>query len=224
MYGNNITRTLNVLRYFVKQPKYIPGWLYNNVTKKTPLIIKLPWLSYPSIEFLDKYIKSHHRVFEYGGGGSTLWFSERCNEIISAENSDHWAKQLLDKYYSNQNLIAKLKLKIVEVSEHPNIEEYPLADNYVNTIVDDAPYDIILVDGVDGVAGIGGKKNYRVECIKKAREYLNKKGIIILDDSWRDKYSEVPKILADFERLEFWGLGPCRLGVTKTDIYVRSKE
>jgi len=35
MYGNNISRSLNALKYFVKQPKYIPGWLYNNLTKKS---------------------------------------------------------------------------------------------------------------------------------------------------------------------------------------------
>lgn len=219
MYGNNISRSLNALKYFVKQPKYIPSWLYNNVTKKTPLITKLPWLSYSSIDFINNYIKNFHRVFEYGGGGSTLWFAERCKEIICTENSKYWGNMILDKYQKNKHdFIAALKLNIIEVSEQPKIEEYSQAESYVNTIVEGAPYDIILVDGIDGE---DGQKNYRVECISKAKDYLNNEGIIILDDSWRNKYSAVPKILSDFARLEFWGLGPCRLGVTKTDIYIK---
>jgi len=219
MHGSNISRSLNALKYFVKQPKYIPSWLYSNGTKKTPLQLRQPWLSYPAIDFLTQYAKKYHRVFEYGGGGSTLWFAERCKEITCVENSKYWGKLILDRYQDNKDdFIALLNLIIVEVSEYPKVEEYAQADKYVNTIVSGAPYDIILVDGVDSE---DAKKNYRVESVRKAKQHLSSEGLIILDDAWRTQYADVPNILNEFNRLEFWGLGPCRLGVTKTDIYIR---
>jgi hypothetical protein len=218
MYGTNFSRTLNVLKYILKQPKFVPEWFYINIRRKTPLQIELPWLSYPSIKYLENFINREHRVFEFGGGGSTLWFAKRCQELICTENNKYWGDMIWNEYQKNvKRYSAKIMMNIVEVSERPTIVDYPNADNYINTIFSNSPYDIILVDGIDGIEG---QKNYRVECICKAKECLNAGGIIILDDSWRNEYSCVPDILNEFDRLEFWGLGPCRLGVTKTDIYV----
>jgi hypothetical protein len=45
-------------------------------------------------------------------------------------------------------------------------------------------------------------------------------GLLVLDDAYRPSYAPAREVLREWRRLEFWGLGPGRRGVTKTDIYM----
>jgi len=99
--------------------------------------------------------------------------------------------------------------------EHPGPAERALADSYVDRIGAGTRYDLVLVDGADGAL------NLRMECLARAGEHLADRGAIVLDDAWRTAYHSAPAILNGFSHHVFEGVGPARVGVTRTDVYER---
>lgn len=59
---------------------------------------KLPWLTPESVIFIDNILNKNviNNCLEIGSGGSTLFFIERCNNIISIERDS--------KYCNNDNI------------------------------------------------------------------------------------------------------------------------
>ncbi|MBL0064306.1 MAG: hypothetical protein IPP38_04630 [Bacteroidetes bacterium] len=55
---------------------------------------EMVWLTYPVIDFLKKNLKKDMKVFEYGGGGSTLFFAKRVGELITVEHDEQWFQRL----------------------------------------------------------------------------------------------------------------------------------
>ena len=75
MDGTKATRWLRLARSFATHPDYIPRYLRDRAPERSsPLEIQLPWISYGAIDFLDGYLKPDMTVYEYGSGGSTLFF------------------------------------------------------------------------------------------------------------------------------------------------------
>lgn len=156
----------------------------------------IPWLTYPAIEFLGKYVKPEMTMYEYGAGASTLWFSKRIKKIISAEHDKKWYEKIKK-----------------ELPNHCEINHYNLeyGGDYCQSITQyNQKYDIILVDGRD-----------RVNCVKYALEYIKPDGIIILDNSDRGSYSEAIDYLKwnNFLTIDFVGLAPGSNVKTQTSIF-----
>lgn len=53
----------------------------------------LPWYTYGAIEFLSAIVRPHMKVFEYGSGQSTLWWS-RMASISAVEHDSEWFQQI----------------------------------------------------------------------------------------------------------------------------------
>ncbi len=119
--------------------------------------------------------------------------------------------ELIKRKLNELNLTEKVNLEFAAV----DLDDQHSIINYKKKVNENSPWDLILVDGLE--------ESYlnRIDCIKEAKNNLNKNGMIILDDSWRNEYKVVPEMLNDFKRLEFIGLGPARWGVTKTDVYIK---
>jgi len=209
MYGNTFYRSMSAIFHMLRHPYDGVRWCLNRLDKKTAIDNRVPWISYSAIDYLDSKIQPGMTVFEYGGGGSTLYFLDKGCSVVTAENSKFWSEQIKKEVDD----ISKLEIRLVEMSVTPTLSESDLARHYINQIQDGGPWDIVLIDGVDGTPSV------RVECARYALTHLKPNGMIILDDSWRKSYSPVPQILEEYVRHEFWGLGPARLGVTKTDVW-----
>ena len=86
---------------------------------------ELPWITPKSIDRLDKIMKPHFSVLEFGCGGSTLFFSNRVDFVMSYETNTDWAEKVqniikqklqpgqkqnavISCYIHKQNLIHKL--------------------------------------------------------------------------------------------------------------------
>ena len=65
----------------------------------------LPWFTYPSLFFLQDRIASEMRVFEYGCGGSTLWWSKRVAHVTSCEHELAWLRLIEKRTPANVELI-----------------------------------------------------------------------------------------------------------------------
>lgn len=43
------------------------------------------------LDFMESKINKDSFVFEFGSGGSTRWFADRCRSLLSVETSEEWA-------------------------------------------------------------------------------------------------------------------------------------
>jgi hypothetical protein len=59
----------------LRHPGHIPRYLaYLPAWGRSPVDLELPWFSYSAIDALEKRLRPEHRVFEFGSGGSSVFF------------------------------------------------------------------------------------------------------------------------------------------------------
>ncbi len=161
----------------------------------------LPWITYPIISFLNGKKLKDLTVFEYGSGNSTMWWSKRVSNITSCEHDFKWYNYFKEKIPSNVNY------KYCELDYGGEYSK--IAQNCSEQ------FNIIVIDGRD-----------RVNCAKSSLTALNSDGVIIWDNSDREKYREGYTYLLDneFKRLDFEGLGPNSVDKTITSIFYRTNN
>jgi predicted O-methyltransferase YrrM len=141
----------------------------------------IPWYTYPAIEFLNQFDFSDKKVFEFGSGNSSLYWSERCLSLISIEHDQDWFNKTKNNIRSNQRLFLRNN-----------------KDEYVKSINEfESEFDIIIIDGL-----------YRQDCAKEIKNLNRESGIVILDNS--DWYAETAKFLRDsmdMIQTDFHGFG-----------------
>jgi SAM-dependent methyltransferase len=192
---------------FCLHPQYMPRCLAHNVIgRKTPADLELPWFSYAAIDFLDDFLKPHMTVCEYGSGGSTFFFARRTQSVFSIEDNPHWhtlvSARLRDKSIGN----VTLKLHPFDFKTPTGFER----SDYLHAIPNER-FDVIVVDGSEEWTRI------RPVCFEKAQSRVKQDGIIVVDDSWR--YPEIRQRHAATHFQTFQSVGPCRPGVTSTDVF-----
>jgi hypothetical protein len=75
--------------------QYYKRW--KHLLGKDPINEKLPWITFKAIDFIKKNTKCTDKVFEYGGGGSTLYFLDRVAEVVTVEHDQEWFRILQRK-------------------------------------------------------------------------------------------------------------------------------
>jgi hypothetical protein len=161
----------------------------------------IPWMNYSIVAFLEERLRSDLVVFEYGCGYSTLFFAERVKHVTAVEHDETWLD--LVREHAPSNVTALLR---------------PLDMNgdYCRTINElDGAFDIVVVDGRD-----------RVNCVRMSLPRLSPSGVIILDDSHRDRYSEALDIARDggFKVLSMIGVKPTGKRPGRTSILYRENN
>jgi hypothetical protein len=169
-----------------------------------------PWIVFSSLRFLNSIIKPNDLVFEYGMGGSTLFFLDKNCRVVSIDHDSRWF-QIVKKEISpeakwkgfivpptrlNQNEHDDQKYR----SEFPGYEKYCFKD-YILTLSSypDGYFDIIMVDG-----------RCRHIALKVAKTKLSQNGILILDNAERACYkTAINELLATgWTERRFAGPGP----------------
>jgi hypothetical protein len=76
-------------------------------------------------------------------------------------------------------------------------------------------YNIILIDG-----------RSRLQCLAQAVHHLSDDGVIILDDSEREKYAPAfhTALLFGFKQITFYGIKPCGLKTVATTIFYKQNN
>ncbi|NJK68543.1 MAG: class I SAM-dependent methyltransferase [Microcoleus sp. CSU_2_2] len=194
---------------FATHPEYIPRYLRDRAPdRSSPLEIELPWISYGAIDFLDGYLKPDMTVYEYGSGGSTLFFASRVAKVTSTEHQELWCDRVRAKLQASSANNVNLQLVECDLSQTPDFENSPYAQS-----IRDIEADVILIDGLEDWS----KYNLRPICFAIAQTRIKKGGIIILDDSWR--YTHLRQQNSAVRVQVFESPGPARPGVTSTDVY-----
>lgn len=159
----------------------------------------LPWMNYQVISFLEQRLSQDLSLFEYGSGYSTLFYSSLINDVTAVEHHKEWF-----------DIVKTMKPESVELIYQP-IDD---TEAYCNAAGrDNKQYDVIIVDGRE-----------RVRCAALAKECLSEKGVLILDDSSRPRYTDAFDTLleAGFKKLDFMGLKPGSINAHQTTIFYRS--
>lgn len=198
------------IKYVAKNPRafrFYIDWLDSLNGERSPVADQTPWMGYDAIEWLDLYLHPGMTVFEWGSGGSTLFFSKRVSYVVSIEHDPWW-------YHHTKDQLARLGIRNVflalicpETISTPDTE-YSSTDRkykgqtfqaYASSIDLRAnpPYDLVLVDG-----------RARVACIKHARANIKSGGYLMLDDSEREEYEHGKQMLCPWGERTFRSPAP----------------
>jgi hypothetical protein len=160
-----------------------------------------PWYTYPTTEFLSHLNLSQLKVFEYGSGNSTLWWSKRAKQVTSVENDEVWHKKIKDSL-KTENVICFLEKD---------------RQKYISKASND--FDIFVVDG-----------SYRQECLEQVVNLKKIKGgscsgavglMLILDNS--DRYPQSVWFVQQklgWIQMDFHGFGPINSYTWTTSIFI----
>src|SRR5437868_1669596 len=207
MHGTVPQKIGRVLASLITHPNYIPRCVAHNlVNGKTPLDLEIPWFAYSAIDFLDPFLQPYMTVCEYGSGGSTLFFAARVKSVFSIEDNPIWFELVSRRLQQKQVKNVTLKLFPFDFKKASGFEH----SAYLHAIPDER-FDVIVIDGSEEWTQV------RPICFEKAEARVRRGGIIIVDDSWRYPGLRQTNHAQRFQT--FQSVGPCRPGVTSTDIY-----
>ena len=175
------------------------GWL-NSLYSGKPINQEakpIPSYTYPAIEFIENKIDSDFRIFEYGSGNSSLWWSERVTQVISIESDANWFG------YIKENMPSNVELYLIE-----DDLKYASAINQY----EDHSFDVIIVDGSN-----------RNQCAEFAISKVKNQGFIIFDNTDDHRHAPgVEKLQASgFIRIDFYGMIPSYLYKNCTSIFFK---
>ncbi len=159
----------------------------------------IPWVTYSFIDFISERIGNDHTIFEFGAGNSTLYYAKRAAKVISVEHNKEWYQKILSTKPSNAEMILSELHKDGEYSRMPASL--------------DIKFDIIIVDGRD-----------RVNCCLHCLSALTDSGVVVLDDSEREKYSDARVFFEKegFRELSFSGISPGLFYRKATSVFYRN--
>jgi len=156
----------------------------------------VPWISYPATIFLANRVRNTFSVFEFGTGYSTLWWSCHAGSVVTCEHDAYWAQTIKSKIPENVEMITT-----------------PLDAHDPQTIAHTGRrFDIVVVDG-----------RKRAECAVQAVSSLKEAGVLVWDDTDRDRYQAGVETLLSigFRKLDFVGLSPLVSELKQTSIFYK---
>lgn len=187
-------------------------------------------MCFRATDYLDSIIKSEDKVFEYGSGGSTIYFGQRAREVVSVEHDSVWyhrvREELEARMLSNVNY-ALVEPKELLGSSRSRISD-PLAyisddENYVGKSFEayaraiesfpDDYFDMVVVDG-----------RSRPSCLMHSMRKVRVGGLILLDQSERSYYlAEIPALRdpKSWSSKRFMGPQPFYLHFTEAAFFTR---
>lgn len=206
MHGTAMVKAARLGANLVAHPNYIKPYLTNYISPKAPVDLELPWFAYSVIQFLDETVRSKMLVYEYGSGGSTLYFARRCARVVSIEDDLDWHDRVSRIIHDRR--IANVDLRFC-ATDLTSVEAFR-ASSYADCLPEE-PADIIVVDGSELTVQV------RPLCFEIAETRVKSGGMIIVDDSWR--YTDLRRRNRAKKVRVFKSVGPARPGVTSTDVF-----
>lgn len=165
------------------------------------------WVSFQVLGLLNRRIRSTSKVFEFGGGGSTLYFLDRAGEVVTVEHNGEWFGILSSKvsaaekarwkgaFVPGEKGLAVSAPDASEPSHYYTTDEAFLDSNFKKyaSHIDGFPdgyFDCVVVDG-----------RSRPSCVLHALPKIKPGGCLVLDNSEREYYREKtwPLLQKEFE-------------------------
>ena len=144
-----------------------------------------PWWTYRAADHVEAFLLGRRsaRVFEYGAGASTIWLAKRSAEVHTVEHDAAFAESLV----AHLHACPTATLHAVAPSSRTSTSgatsqrrgyDHASFDDYVDTIDRvGGTFDLIVIDG-----------RSRQACLARAVDRLAPDGLIVFDNSNRDRY------------------------------------
>lgn len=164
----------------------------------------MPWMPLDAVECLKNIVTKDFEIFEWGSGGSTIFFANRCKNIVSIEYDKEWfdelTKEIQNRNLNNINLIYQPhnNEKCDDILNPDKFVSYSkfynqcVFETYVKTIDNYIEFDLIIVDG-----------RARISCVKRAVSKVKNNGFILIDDMDRQHYQKINTLIPKTWKLYF---------------------
>jgi len=182
-----------------------------------------PWVTFSAIRFMDRVVSRCSSVFEYGCGGSTLFFSRRVRELVTVEHDREWLDRtssaiqpggdfVWHSHFEPPTSLGRSSLPSRDPDSYgSSASEFAgmSFEAYARSIdrYPDDHFDLVLIDG-----------RARPACYKHAVSKVKQGGHIVLDNAERDEYEFIEQHARTlgYPILDFWGPGPYNKYVWRT--------
>ena len=181
--------------HFKRMTAYFPQWKEALLPGHNSVTDERAWITFDALDYLDRWLLPTHRVFEYGGGGSTLFFCKRASFVATVEHDGQWfdilTQKVKEKNLRNWEGFFIPGEPVTDGSpprpSDPNAFrsggkgfENQSFEKYAKAIIRYPPasFDLILVDG-----------RARPACIQQALSQLRPGGLLVVDNAERDYYT-----------------------------------
>lgn len=176
------------------QFRYYKKWRRSLEGGASSINDRMPWLTYDAIGVLESNLTKASTVFEFGAGGSTLYFLDRVAKVYSVEHNPEWIG-LLKKVVSAEEvgrwypfLCEPSSIQGESSFTRANPEGYLSDDESYSSksfreyasVIDRAgvsAFDVVLVDG-----------RARPSCIMHSLDKVKSGGLLVVDNVERRYY------------------------------------
>ena len=215
--------------------RWLGPWARSQRKGATSVRDESPWMTFSAIARLDRHLRAldgKGRVFEWGSGGSSLFFARRAAEVVAVENDGDWAEKVRVACAERQLSHVTVAFHGADVTTPPPSFEPGDPNQYFSgsalhnghtfrsyaehiTPFPDAHFDLIVVDG-----------RARPACLRLALPKLKPGGLLVLDNAERPWYARA-RALADaagWPRTDHTGPGPYNQYFWQTALWRRPSK
>jgi hypothetical protein len=182
----------------------LPRWIRQR--RSSLLDIRVPWWPYRAAAYVAQHLPLTAHVFEFGGGGSTLWLEDLGAKVTTVEHDENWFKALQRVVSPRTRLLFRPPVTGGRLQDQWNFDHYVAAIDEVSA----NSLDLVIVDG-----------RSRLASVLRSIEKIKPGGILLLDDSDRPRYQEAHTLLAGWYHTHIRGLKPGDSVISQTSIWQR---
>jgi hypothetical protein len=196
--------------------RWMPAWARSQRKSASSMKDESPWMVFAAIDRLRRHLRPDMRVFEWGSGGSTLFFARRAGQVIAVEHDEKWAAQVREACAGHSH--GHVMVDFIPPDATPPAVTFDPADpshayssakayhglsfqHYTERILafPDAHFHVVVVDG-----------RARPACLRHALPKVKPGGLLVLDNSNRPHYRTARALVvsAGWKEEELFGPGP----------------
>lgn len=199
--------------------RWFGEWSRSSQNGASPLRDARPWMTFAAWEFLQGWLRRDMSVFEWGSGGSTIFFARNAGRVTAVEHEEAWAAQVraaiaergIDnarlEHFSPELDAAAAGWETADPSVFASSGEVFRGQSFRRYVTfiesfSEASFDLVVVDG-----------RARPACIRHGMARTKPGGFLLLDNAERAHYARAKALLdpARWELHDFTGPGPyCR--------------
>jgi hypothetical protein len=196
--------------------RFYPRWRRSLQQPVDVLDDPIPWMPFAAIRFIETLLTQDTKIFEYGAGGSSLFFASRVQKVVSVEHDADWARRV--SAVAQDRMLTNLEVMHVAPQADAGARERDPADlnSYASTdisfrehsfrnyaaSIDRFPTGFFQLIVIDGRA--------RPSCGGHAMPKVGSGGWLILDNAERNEYRRIHEALAgpEWRKTQFSGPAP----------------